>query len=957
MINVQPTVVVGLGEVGRRSVAYLKRRIYEIHGPLESFMLLALTVRGDDDQVEAQRAASLPIELLPGEHKVLDLQGMNQGVSFLYNNHPWLPEGVLNPDGANRNARAASRLAFMNQADTLIRFLQDNVNRIFSAPARDAMRDKGLAVGQDAAVYIVAALDDPTGSGLLLDVACIIREALRRTGVRAQTTGILFLPEPRTLDEMGGANVYAALKELNYHMSGNSFRQAYTPTFEVDTPLPPFSHGCYLMDTMNEKQIALGERDEASAMLGEWLFQATLTPCKPSMDGFISGASGRMQMVEGRLAEYGSLGLAGYILPIDAFVDWCANRLGDELIRDYVRGATTKKDIVQAVNDFENNQSLTPTGFKTNALGAPGLGDMAGQTLNALEVTPWAALEQRVRSEARQLEQNALPAYSRQIAARQAAFREVTAREMKQQQHLLLNHPGAANHIPLALNFFNELKNHLEKYYETQTAELEAGSKKVVASGKDVNRKAGTLFRTLSSIPRSALDYILIGLGAVVGFLVPLFLVSRLILSVAVDASPGFGYALLAFLVIASVAVVSFVVWQIRGNLIRARSDFLSSFRHYIDARLEYANTRELLAFYPEMIQATRERADELMELYNRLTAIRNDCIRAGANIDALVGMIDFPLQRSLLTKEFIQTEYGRHAGELEKVYRSFLAQVGTPATWLSRSGGELARRILDFGRDVFKPLRNHTVSRLLEMAPDEVTRLRNVQYSAQELLDKSAPMWNYNKFVVGQDLTGAGYLTEYGLLALDDPNQSQLDNEYQAMKTDLKTATTHDPYRLQIIKIRQGYPLYGLRAFGDFRKHYSALLQGSTHPLHVADSYLLAQDPRPYPPNVDLHSSIPALFAVGCVAGKVTRQDGSPYVAQASEKESRSLATTPERSVALLGLDPEFTARLGERIDEWAAEHGKDETVALLQKAGRENGLARWQMEGIEEYIGLLQS
>ena len=223
MINVQPTVVVGLGEVGRRSVAYLKRRIYEIHGPLESFLLLALTVRDGDDKVEAQRAASLPIELLPGEHKVLDIGQMHQGLGFLSAQHPWLPEGVLNPDGTNRDTRAASRLAFMNDADNQIRSLQDNLNRIFSAPARDAMREKGLLVGQNAAVYVMAALDDPVGSGLLLDTAYIIREILRRTGVAAQTTGILFLPEPRTLDELRGANVYAALKELNYHMSGNPF--------------------------------------------------------------------------------------------------------------------------------------------------------------------------------------------------------------------------------------------------------------------------------------------------------------------------------------------------------------------------------------------------------------------------------------------------------------------------------------------------------------------------------------------------------------------------------------------------------------------------------------------------------------------------------------------------------------------------------------------------------------
>lgn len=957
MINVQPTIVVGLGEVGRRSVAYLKRRIYEIYqGPLESTLLLTFTVK--DDEKATTRKAPLPFDLLPSEHLALDLKDAHLGAGFLTEKYPWLPAGVLGAEGTDRDARVASRLAFMIHMGELASFLQENLRRVFSAEARDAMMEKGLEVGhQGASVYFVAALDDPVGSGLFLDATYLVREMLRRIGVAAATTGIFFLPEPEALDEVRGANVYAALKELDYHMSGNPFSQEYTATVAVDSTVPPFTHGCYLMDTMNERQIALGKRDEASAMLGEWLFQASLTPCKQPLDGAISSAAGRLQMVEGRLADYGSLGLAGYILPIEEFVDWCANRLGDALINTYVRANVSKRDVAQPVSDFENNQSLTPQGFKANVLRAPSLGDLASQTIASLQVTPWGALENRIRGEARQIDQSALPSYTRQINSQQIAYRVTAARELKQQQHLLLNQPSVSNHIPLAIYFFDELNKRLRSNQAAQEKELEAGQKGIVERGRQVNGKGGALFRALSSIPRSALDYLLIGLGVLVGFLAPLILVGRLILSVAVPISAGVGYGLLLLLVILSLGIIGLIIWQMRDKIVRARNDFLSSYRQYVDARINYLNTQQLLAFYPEIIRAVQERSDELMDLYNRVTAIRNDFVHGYSSTAALVGTVDFPLQRSLLTDEFIEKEYEKNAGDLARTYESFLTRVGTPASWLPLGAAQLAKRILDFGRDVFRPLRNNTVNFLLELAPDEAARRLKVQRSARELLDKSAPMWNYNPYVVGQDLMGAGYLTGYGLLSMDDPSRSQLDDEFQTMKADLKTVPTHDPYRMQIIKLRQGYPLYGLRAFNDFRKHYVSVLRDTERPLHIADDYLLAPDPRPYPPDVDLHSSLDALFAVGCVAGRVIRDGSGHYIVALDEKNSTRLATTPRRTVALLGLDPPLAAALSEQINTWVEQHGQVEVAILLEQAVAERDPDDWQSAAMREYVGQLES
>lgn len=914
MTTVTPTIVIGLGEVGRRSVAYLKRRIYNAFGPLDSVFLLAVTL-AEEGAAVAKSPPALPYELLPKEVLKLDLTGAHQGGARLRQNQSWLPEGVLLPDRVDRDTRAAARLAFMVDAPTLIPWLHESVRAILSVNARDAMMDKGFTFSKSegARVYVVAALDDPVGSGLFLDFAHLAQLTLTRIGIsQFQVAGIFYLPDSRSMTEKSGANVYAALKELDAHMNrAKKFEQSYTRTDRVDSNIPPFNHGCYLLDTINEAGIALGERDEASAMLGEWLFQATLTPCKQALDTPIAGASSREQLVEGRLAGYSGLGFAGFILPIDGFIDFCANRLAGRLLEDDVVGAVSSQAAHEDVGDFMTDQRLTPSSFRTNTLKlpgvAPGLSAAAG-----LENTPWSRLEERARQAARQLDGEELPEYARQIAVRAKDRREEMPRVLELQRNQLLSQANP-NAIPLTLHFFNGLGRQLQRDQAAQEKEKEEAGKRRAAAANDLNRKGAALFRALASLPRSPIDYALVGLGAVVGFLVPLFLVSRLILN-AVGGAPG--YLMVAALWLLSWLAVGYIVWQLRGRIIQARINFTDSFRRYAAARTQQAEARETAAFYPDVVVATRERMEELQALHNRLMALKVEFQRASSSDSHLLDKIDFPLQRSLLTSKFINDEYDRHTSNMKQLFNSFREEVGTPDRWL-KAPETLQQRILDFGRGVFKPLRAHTVASLAETAPPDVDPRQWVLRHAEELHDKSSPMWNYNKFGVVQELIGP--LAKFALLAMEDPDKSRLDEAYRSLSVGLESVATGDAYRMQSMRLSQGFPLYVLRAFDDFRRHYETLLGGTTWPLHIRDDYLVAEDLKPYSSGKDPHSAVAMLFAVGRVGGIITQYNDVFVVgANGDGGKNRPLAATPKRAAAVLGLNQDLTAEVSRRVDAW---------------------------------------
>ncbi len=146
--------------------------------------------------------------------------------------------------------RALGRLALVDNYRAIANRLGRALDRI-TAP--EALQQPAVHSGLGwrsnwPRVYLVASLAGGTGSGMFIDLAYIVRAALRQRGYgRAEMVGLTFLPTPADIGKpppgaiLPQANAYAALVEL-LHFASYPFRGEYeTTTPPVENAGPPFN--------------------------------------------------------------------------------------------------------------------------------------------------------------------------------------------------------------------------------------------------------------------------------------------------------------------------------------------------------------------------------------------------------------------------------------------------------------------------------------------------------------------------------------------------------------------------------------------------------------------------------------------------------------------------------------------------------------------------------------------
>jgi hypothetical protein len=287
----RPTLVLGIGALGRRALLELRCRFIDRFGDLGKLPLLRfLYIDCDAEAVKAAVRGAPEVALQPHEVYHLPLQPVGhyrrRGVDHI---DDWLPREKLygmprslTPQGC----RALGRLAY---ADNYLRLQARLRKEVQQAAHPDALYQTvdrtGLALRDNVPrVYVIAGAGGG-GSGYLVDLGYALRRLLKQLRYNeAPVTAFLLCgaPDDPATPRPELANVYATLTELN-HFADPAIR--FTSQYGANV-LPVAEDGTtfdavYVLTQANRSPEA---RRDAVAHLGSYLFHELTTPLGPRLD-------------------------------------------------------------------------------------------------------------------------------------------------------------------------------------------------------------------------------------------------------------------------------------------------------------------------------------------------------------------------------------------------------------------------------------------------------------------------------------------------------------------------------------------------------------------------------------------------------------------------------------------------------------------------------------------------
>ena len=228
----------------------------------------------------------------------------------------WLDEKVksLMADGNGSAAcRQAARLLLFNKVNEVLSRLADKLHRL----------NAGAFAGEAIKVKLIAGTAGGTGSGLLLDVAYLLKYLAEQLPCRIDVEAYLMLPDV-TIERIGAfnpplvrhfrVNGYSLLKELDYWMNaaaetGVTMRQSYSEYLSVIWKGRPFDE-VYLMGARNDQGDAIRNAYEHNlAAISEYLVQRCAAH---DIDyGIISGMHNRVRFLDQERTANGSYSSIG----------------------------------------------------------------------------------------------------------------------------------------------------------------------------------------------------------------------------------------------------------------------------------------------------------------------------------------------------------------------------------------------------------------------------------------------------------------------------------------------------------------------------------------------------------------------------------------------------------------------------------------------------------------------
>ncbi len=258
--TIRPALVIGLGGTGLRFLQRFRKQVADHHGSMDAVPAVRTLFIDTDPDTLAAAATDRTLEgigaLKPEE---IFSARLNRSAHYLKPRQTGrsLVEGWFDPALLHRlprnpvtlGIRAFGRLALCDHYRPLMQKIEADLESCLTPEAlAETLQTTGQPLGSNRPrIYIASALAGGTGGGMVIDLAYIIRNRLRRLGYScADVVGLLFIPpdDPEAeIPPQVRANVVAALTELNhYSRPRSSFHSFYDDRHAyIRDPEPPFA--------------------------------------------------------------------------------------------------------------------------------------------------------------------------------------------------------------------------------------------------------------------------------------------------------------------------------------------------------------------------------------------------------------------------------------------------------------------------------------------------------------------------------------------------------------------------------------------------------------------------------------------------------------------------------------------------------------------------------------------
>lgn len=210
-------------------------------------------------------------------------------------------------------------------------------------------------------IFLTCSIVGGTGNGMILDLAAMVKDIFKDFWPTPRIYCILVLPaafQKVVYNRNARANAYAALKEIDYFMSGNAFKATYPGGREVVVNDQIIDNGMmYLLDIENMASNALQGRDQVQELTGQFISTFVASTVGGAIEERMVNDSTRVSVylpkdeTSKRKACYNSFGISRVVYPVDKMAQLGYKITAVKLIENFLKEITPKL-LLETIGDL-----------------------------------------------------------------------------------------------------------------------------------------------------------------------------------------------------------------------------------------------------------------------------------------------------------------------------------------------------------------------------------------------------------------------------------------------------------------------------------------------------------------------------------------------------------------------------------------------------------------------------